>query len=51
VRRLIWRRLLVPKDTIWSSAQSVMEKGDYPSIVGALMSVEIVGVLDSLRGS
>ena len=51
VEGLIWRRLLILKNTIWSSALFVMEKGNYLRILGALMFVENAGVLGSLKGN
>jgi D-mannonate dehydratase len=49
VRGLIWARLLIPKNTIWSSARFVMEKENYPRNLMSLMFAEDVEVLDSLK--
>ncbi len=49
VRGLIWSRLLIPTNSIWSSARFVMEKGNYPRILMGLMPAEDVEVLGSLK--
>jgi len=46
---LIWARLLTPKNTIWSSAQFVIEKENYPRALMSLRFAEDVEVLDSLK--
>jgi len=49
VRGLIWARLLIPKNTIWSSARFVMEKENCPRTLMVLMFAKNAEVLDSLR--
>ena len=46
VREVIWVRPLIPKNTIWSSARFVMEKGNYPRTLMSLMFAKNVEALD-----
>jgi len=47
----IWVRLLIPQNTIWSSARFVMGKGNYLRTLMVLMFAKNVAVLDSFRKS
>jgi len=49
VRGLIWARLFIPKNKIWSSVRFVMEKGNYLRIRGTLTFGKNVEDLDFLR--